>query len=535
MGKKILKGTRGVASNLVRVTQLQGKIAFADYADFRRMCILRGVYPRENPKERDSPFAFFHKKDIAMVNNDPMAFFIREHAAWLKKRNKKINRKELDTSKEPKAPYAELIRSRYPTFADVVQDLDDALTTVALFAQLSGSSKVPTERINRARELLTEFHYYVSHTHGLKNAFISVRGFHFETILEGQSVLWLVPHEFPIPDDSEVDFKVMLDFLELYEQILKFVNMKLFIDLGMKYPPEFDKKKWDEGLYFDAIIDTRNITEQTDMVEPTEKNDEKTDKLKQALASASSNVANEVNEIEDEERGLFGNFLFTICSGTPRNSISFVIRSLGGGIIWDEDSDDKRITHTITDRGEIETHYLNRKYVQSQWVVDCLNQKTVLDTGLYAPNVELPPHISPWEKVFETEEGMGDDEREIVAGGGDESDAEIDETIRQRAMEADYAEGILAETGNTPAEDEQSKVSMAKLKAEMKKKKKEEKERLAAGTLPVSKMKIYKELKEKEANRNKSTARKKEEVQEEDEVFDEAVLEEEEEEEEENE
>ena len=43
------------------------------------------------------------------------------------------------------------------------------------------------------------------------------------------------------------------------------------------------------------------------------------------------------------------------------------------------------------------------------------------------------------------------------------------------------------------------------------------------------------ELKEKEANRNKSTARKKEEVQEEDEVFDEAVLEEEEEEEEENE
>ena len=137
--------------------------------------------------------------------------------------------------------------------------------------------------------------------------------------------------------------------------------------------------------------------------------------------------------------------------------------------------------------------------------------------------------------MFETEEGMGDDEREIVTGGGDESDAEIDETIRQRAMEADYAEGILAETGNTPAEDEQSKVSMAKLKAEMKKKKKEEKERLAAGTLPVSKMKIYKELKEKEANRNKSTARKKEEVQEEDEVFDEAVLEEEEEEEEENE
>ncbi|OHS95145.1 Pescadillo like protein [Tritrichomonas foetus] len=527
MGKKILKGTKGKASNLVRESQLQEKVALADLDDFRRMCILRGVYPKENPKERDSPFANFHKKDISMINSDPMTWFIREHASWLKKRERKLHRKELDTSKEPTAPYAELIRSRYPTFGDAVQELDDALTTIALFAQLKGNNIIPSERINRCRELLTEFHYYVSHTHSLKCAFISVRGFHFETTIEGQSVLWLVPHEFPIPEDSEVDYKVLLHFLELYEQLLKFVNTKLFIELGMKYPPEFDQQKWNDGLYFDAIKDTRNISEDTQMAAPAAQDDAKTDKLKAALASASTTAAAEAQEVVDDDRGLFGNFLFTICSGTPRNSISFVIRSLGGGIIWDEESDDKRITHTITDRGEIETRFLNRKYIQSQWVVDCLNKKELLDVGIYAPNVDLPPHVSPWDVITEQIDGIDqNDEREIIAGG-DDSDAEIDEEIKRAAMEADFAEGIAAESGIQTSE--QQKQSIAQMKAEMKKKKKEEKERLAAGTLTVSKMKLYQELKEKEASRKKSSAKKAE--PEENEKLDDTVLEEEEEEE----
>ena len=75
----------------------------------------------------------------------------------------------------------------------------------------------------------------------------------FPKKVKGEKVLWLVPHEFPIPPDSEVDYKVLLDFLELYEHLLRFVNVRLFIQLGMKYPPIYDEQKWNEGLYFDSI------------------------------------------------------------------------------------------------------------------------------------------------------------------------------------------------------------------------------------------------------------------------------------------
>lgn len=504
MGRKTPKGKKGKAANLVSSKDLRARIGLQDDKDIRRAQILRGVYPRENPKQRNNPEANFHRKDVAMLAYDQMTEFIRSHNAYLIKKNKAMHRQEHIPKNEPKAPYAELIRSRYPTFADALRDLDDALTTIALFSQLSGNSKIPTEKVNRCRELLTEFHYYVSHTHSLKYAFISVRGFHFEANIEGQSILWLIPHDFPIPipPESEVDFDVLLNFLELYEQLLKFVNTKLFIELGMKYPPEFDKKKWDEGLYFDAIQDTRTIpVEETQMATPAPENAATTNKLQQALQVASS-TAVETNETPEFDRGLFGDFVFTICRGTHRNAISFIIRNLGGGINWNEETDDPAITHTVTDRGAIEMHYLNRKYVQSQWVVDCLNQKQVLDADLYAPNVELPPHLSPWDAPQEDIEEIGeDDEREIIAGSED-SDQEIDEEIRRSAMEADYAEGMRQELQGEEGEEKEEK-SVSQKRAELKQKKKEERERLAAGTLTASKMKIYKELKEKEEKRKR--------------------------------
>lgn len=545
MGKKTQRGTKGKAANLVRYTDVSKIVQLPEEKDFRRLCILRGVYPKENPKERDSPHPSFHKKDLSMVNNDPMAWFIRDHAAWVKKRNNKFNRQEPLPKNEPKPPYDKLIRSRYPEFADAIQELDDALTTVALFAQMKGSEIIPSDKINRCRELLTEFHYYVSHTHSLKCAFISIRGFHFEAEIEGQSVLWLVPFEYPIPVDSHVDYEVLLNFLELYENLLKFVNFRLFTELGMKYPPEFDREKWNAGLYFDAIKDTPAEVKQEMMAAPAPQNDETNDKLKQALASVSiatnENQASveDSNEIPVENRGLFSNFYFTLCRGTPRNAISFIIRSLGGGIIWDEDSKDKRITHTVIDRDEIENRVLDRKYIQSQWVVDCLNKRKLLDVTLYAPGVKLPPHLSPWESVIETNDEIGEnDEREIIAGGED-SDEEIDEEIKRAAMEADYAEGINAELAgenDEENEDKGKKQSISEKKAELKKKKKEEKERLAAGTLTMSKMKLYKELKEKEEKKkNKNQNQNNDDIDNDGGLNEDDLLEEEEEEEKEEE
>lgn len=43
-----------------------------------------------------------------------------------------------------------------------------------------------------------------------------------------------------LPD--EVDWRVMLTFLEFYEALLQFVNFKLYHTLGLKYPPPVDAK-----------------------------------------------------------------------------------------------------------------------------------------------------------------------------------------------------------------------------------------------------------------------------------------------------
>merc|ERR1719444_437357 len=54
----------------------------------------------------------------------------------------------------------------------------------------------------------------------------------------GQNVTWLAPHQFAQDLPPEVDFRVMLTFLEFYRAMVKFVNFRLYADLGLSYPPK---------------------------------------------------------------------------------------------------------------------------------------------------------------------------------------------------------------------------------------------------------------------------------------------------------
>lgn len=538
MGRQQIKGKKGRRANLIRHDKVLERVALPDIDEFQRLCILRGVYPQVMPKEENSPFAYFHKKDLAMINSDPMAWFIRERAVWEKNAKKKQNRKEQYGEAAPKAPYAELIRSRYPSFHDALHDLDDALTVVALFAQLSGNADVPSERIAKCRRLLAEFHYYVARTNSLNAGFISVKGYYFMATIDGEKIMWLVPHNFGIPKDDQVNFKVMLDFLELYEHLVGFINASLFIRLQMKYPPTYNKEKWDQSFYIDAIEDVfpqeEPVIEAVDV--PVVEGEQKS-RMEAAFASVAVAEGEQEQGDEDEEpeedKGIFSNFVFTIHHSVPRDPISFVIKSLGGRIVWDEDSNDESITHTIIDRVPRE-RFMKRTYAQPQWVFDSLNAKTVLPLdvtdGSYVPGKELPPHLSPFVGREVAEEGLGDDEREIIAGA-DDSDDDITEEIRMRAMEAEYADGIAKETG---AEVQtMSKEDLKQMKQDAQQKRKEEKARLAAGTLTSKKKKLYDELKEKEDSRkNKKNKNVSEEVDDGLELDDKALAEEEDEEEE---
>lgn len=487
----------GRASNLVSEQNAITKIALQP-KDMRKMAILTGVYPRENPKDKNSPYSYFHKKDVSLINNNPFSWYLREHASWLKHYKKKFNRNEKYGATMPKAPWDQLIRSRYVQFTDAVRDLGDCLETVALFAQMSGSDVVPSETIVNCQELLAQFHYYVSHNHLIKKGFIAQKGFFFEAELSGVPFIWVIPHKFPFPNkDHEsqkgIDYEVLYNFLELYQHLLGFINAKLFINLGMKYPPQYDKEKWDKAYYIGSIIDSRVQEEETSEKKEEEvQDDEATAKLQNALNLAAENI-NE-NEVEEEGLGIFHKFVFTIDNTVPLDPVSMIIISLGGTVIWDNRSTNPHITHTVYDRKQLNNRFTNRIYVQPQYIFDCLNADEVLKPEPYFPGEICPEHVSPWDKI-EAEEDIPDDDLEIPIG--DEGEIEITEEIKKRAQEDQYQKEFEAEIKGeeAPPVDKDSIIKEIYTK---RKDRKEEKKRLAATTLSATKNRLYKQLKEKE-------------------------------------
>ena len=88
MGKRIKKGKKGAnsqyltRSNAIRRLQLS-------LADFRRLCILKGVYPREPKKKlRGSDKTYFHIKDLKILEHDNLLEKFRDIKAHLKRYKK---------------------------------------------------------------------------------------------------------------------------------------------------------------------------------------------------------------------------------------------------------------------------------------------------------------------------------------------------------------------------------------------------------------------------------------------------------------
>lgn len=108
--------------------------------DFRRLCILKGVYPREPKKKFEGTNkTYYHVKDIKILMHDKLLSKFREIKAHMKKHKKLLNKKEGALAEEhlkktPKYSLSHVIKERYPTFVDALRDLDDALCLISLFA-----------------------------------------------------------------------------------------------------------------------------------------------------------------------------------------------------------------------------------------------------------------------------------------------------------------------------------------------------------------------------------------------------------------
>ena len=52
----------------------------------------------------------------------------------------------------------------------------------------------------------------------------------------GQPITWIQPYKFNQRLPFDIDYKVMGTFTEFYMGLLKFINYKLYSDLGLSYP-----------------------------------------------------------------------------------------------------------------------------------------------------------------------------------------------------------------------------------------------------------------------------------------------------------
>ena len=91
--------------------------------DFRRLCILKGIYPREPKKKfKGGNTTYYFAKDILFLSHEPLLEKFREQKAFLKKIRKATGRHERKKAerldgRKPVYKLDHLIRERYPTLS----------------------------------------------------------------------------------------------------------------------------------------------------------------------------------------------------------------------------------------------------------------------------------------------------------------------------------------------------------------------------------------------------------------------------------
>jgi pescadillo protein len=396
MGKIKKKGQSGQAKNYITRTQAVKKLQLS-LPDFRKLCIWKGIYPRE-PRSRKkvsrsatASTTFYYTKDIQYLLHEPLLQKFRDQKVLEKKISRALGRGDVgdaarlernaarpDKTGKPRYTLNHVIRERYPTFIDALRDLDDCLSMLFLFANLPSTSAVPAKMIARCERLCLEFEHYLITSHSLRKSFLSIKGIYYQASIQGEDILWLVPYKFNQRVVGDVDFRIMGTFVEFYMTLLGFVNYRLYTAVGLKYPPKFDQLKDDQGAELGAFAlegvniatndDTKAITSGETEHGPDPKVQAEVDKIVQQLRVESDDKAAEegpADDVEGEEKPsdaidkfepvapggdvlpqpsysssdpaqLFSGLTFFLSRETPRQSLEFILRAFGCKRIgWD--------------------------------------------------------------------------------------------------------------------------------------------------------------------------------------------------------
>ncbi|KAL8663360.1 MAG: hypothetical protein Q9168_008105 [Polycauliona sp. 1 TL-2023] len=415
MGKIKKKGTTGQAKNFITRTQAVRKLQIS-LPDFRKLCIYKGIYPREpRSKKKASKTStpsttFYYTKDIQYLLHEPILNKFRDHKALAKKISRSLGRGEvgdaarLEKTARPRISLDHVIKERYPTFVDALRDLDDALSLLFLFSTLPSTETVPPKKIAHCQRLCSEFQHYLIVTNSLRKSFISIKGIYYQATIQGQDILWLVPHKFVQRVTGDVDFRIMGTFVDFYTTLLGFVNYRLYTTIGLVYPPKFNSSSDERGGELDAFTlegsrvgevatiegqtnghvereqeedqavessDAQKHADEIGQLTAPDANNEQDDQIMQEETAADTidefevqgegaDILDQPRQNDSEAATIFAPYSFFLSRETPRQPLEFLLRAFGCKHIgWDQvlgdgaftnDEFDPSITHQVVDR-----------------------------------------------------------------------------------------------------------------------------------------------------------------------------------------
>ena len=550
------KNTSGNARNFITRSQAVRKLQVS-LADFRRLCIFKGIYPREprNKKKANkgstAPTTFYYSKDIQYLMHEPVLAKFREHKTFAKKLTKALGKGQVSSAKkleENRSTYKldHIIKERYPSFPDALRDIDDALNMLFLFANLPATDQVSSTLTREAQAICNQWLAFVAKERLVRKVFVSIKGVYYQADVRGEEVRWLVPYKFPENIPSDVDFRIMLTFLEFYSTLMHFVLYRLYTDIGLVYPPKLDAEKdkiisglssyilesqEEENSLRTGQSDSNSTAEAKTLDAATLKSalkvdDDKKDEDQEEAGETERVETTKLDTFEDNNKNkgdvleqpteynspvstLFSKFVFYVGREVPIDIVEFLILSCGGTVISEAGLDQlekkneidlSKVTHQLVDRPVLKNKVPGRTYVQPQWIFDCINRSDLLPANQYLPGESLPPHLSPWGDSVgynpdeeEEAEGESDAESEVEEEAEDqvevakEEESEDEDLANQKELELE-AQGVKY----SEAPKESSKPSSKKRKAVSEE---EEEKRLKMIMMSNKQRKLYKKMK----------------------------------------
>lgn len=449
------KYQHGEASNFVTRKQALHKLQL-NLKDFRRLCILKGIHPRE-PRNRKraqkgdlhSIKTLYHEKDIRFLMHEPIVWKFRDFKVFLKKLKRATDKgnegaAERLKANKPKYTLDHIVKERYPTFVDAIRDLEDCLCLCFLYSTFPKNSKTPIEMISLCRRLCIEFLHYVIEAKALRKVFVSIKGYYYQAEILGQQVTWVVPHTFAYEHPQNVDMRLMSIFVEFYTTMLGFVNFRLYHNLNLLYPPTLITSISSSMMKFGTDEDVKeNAKQGKDIVKGSLTVHEREEEVaKDRVAALNQSLARSITTGDDDNfemdniptvgdgepnkiaeateeakkemealkklQSLFKHLKIFLNREVPRESLVLMIRAFGGQVSWDStvapgatfSEDDSKITHQICDRPKdtMKNLHIGRDYIQPQWIFDSINRRELLPLHKYFLDEMLPPHLSPFIK-----------------------------------------------------------------------------------------------------------------------------------------